>query len=169
MLAERHRFVHLPLGRMLKNPAIVKEIGIDSDAMANAIATGRTIRDPALFPWLDDQIRSLPLVVVDGYPRGAGSLEPYTDLLSSLPSDREVIALYLVCEPAHTRPRLARRARADDDDRLKARDEEFETVQIPLFDSLPPRVRRVSVDASADAITVYEAVERALSMDDCPP
>ena len=169
MLAEQHGFVHLPLGKLLKDPAIVDEIGIDPDAMACAIATGRTIRDPALFPWLDDKIHALPQVVVDGYPRGTGSLEPYTNLVSSLPPDRQAIALYLVCEPVHTRPRLTRRARADDDDRLKARDEEFETVQIPLFENLPPRVRQLRVDASADVITVYEAVQRALGMGNCPP
>ena len=138
MLAEQHGFVHLPLGKLLKDPAIVHEIGIDPDAMARAIATGRTIRDPALFPWLDCQIRSQPLVVVDGYPRGAGSLGHYVDLLSSLPPNRPVIALYLVCEPVHTRPRLARRARADDDERLQTRDEEFETVQLPLLTGWPP-------------------------------
>lgn len=168
-LAEQHGYVHLPLGRLLKDPAIIDEIGIDPDAMARAIASGRTIRDPALFPWLDRQIRSQQRVVVDGYPRGADSLSPFLDLLSLLPPSRPVIALFLACEPVHTRPRLARRARADDDERLHARDEEFETVQYPLLGSLPSRVRCVTIDASTDVATVYTAVARALGLCDYTP
>lgn len=69
LLAERRGFVHLPLGKMLKDPAVLAEIGIDPDEMRAAIASGRTATSGRLYPWLDERIRATPDVVVGGCPR----------------------------------------------------------------------------------------------------
>jgi len=161
-LADRHGFLHLPLGVLLKDPEIVKQIGIDADAMAEAIKSGRTVNDPALYPWLDNQVRSHRKVVVDGYPRGVTSLDPYAQLIETLPSTRSVLALHLDCTALVANARLKLRARSDDDERLHSRHDEYERVQLPMLASLPSRVHVSHVDASGDPDTVYGAVEAAL-------
>lgn len=161
-LASRHGFVHLPMGKLLKDANVVREIGIDAEAVARAIATGRTINDPALYPWLDAQIRANAQVVVDGYPRGTTSLAPFCELAANLPPDRRIVALHLDCPPAETQVRLNLRARSDDDDRLRARDDEYERVQVPLLDQLTGRIEIVRIDAAGEQQAVWDAVEQAL-------
>lgn len=163
-LAERHGFLHLPLGDMLKDPDTLANIGIDPDEMRVAIETGRTVTSEKLYPWLDSHLRAASAVVVDGYPRAANSLAPYAALVDSLPAGRNAFALHLNCPTAVTHPRLHARGRSDDDDRIAMRDVEFDTVQLPLLQRLPERARLVTVDASGDPATVIAAVELALDL-----
>ena len=57
-LDERHGFSHLALGRMLRDPNILAEIGIDPLAWGRAVASGHTIDDDRLYSWLDRRIES---------------------------------------------------------------------------------------------------------------
>lgn len=163
-LAARYGFLHLALGAMLKNPDTVREIGIDPLEMEQAIASGRTVTSPKLYPWLDEQIRGNNAVVIDGYPRAANAATPFAALVHSLPPTRDVFAFVMTCSTAVTHPRLKIRGRADDDDRILRRDNEFETVQLPLVAMLPPRVRRVDFDASRQPPQVFTDVESALGL-----
>ncbi|MDQ1159579.1 adenylate kinase family enzyme [Sphingomonas sp. SORGH_AS 950] len=163
-LAERHGFLQLPLGDMLKDPATLANIGIDPDAMQAAIASGRTITSEKLYPWLDQRIHAATALIVDGYPRAANSLAPYAALVDSLPIERSVFALYLECSTAITHPRLAARGRSDDDGRITSRDLEFQTVQLPLLDHLPPAVTLIRIDAARDTETILADVEAALGL-----
>jgi adenylate kinase family enzyme len=163
-LAARYGFTHLALGAMLKNPEVIREIGIDPLEMEQAIASGRTVRSPKLYPWLDERIRNSEAVVIDGYPRAANSAVPFAALVQSLPPIREVFAFVMNCSTDVTRARLKIRGRADDDERVLRRDDEFETVQMPLVAKLPPRVRRVDVDASRQPPQVFADIERALGL-----
>lgn len=163
-LAARHGFTHLALGAMLKSPDILREIGIDPLEMEQAIASGRTVTSPKLYPWLDEIIRRNDAVVVDGYPRAAISAAPFAALVQSLPPTRSVFALVMNCPTEVTHPRLRTRGRADDDERIHRRDHEFETVQTPLIAMLPSRVRRVDIDASRYQPEVVADVEGALGL-----
>ncbi|PSJ36626.1 nucleoside monophosphate kinase [Allosphingosinicella deserti] len=163
LLAERHGFVHLALGKMLKDPAVLGEIGIDPDEMRAAIASGRTVTSERLYPWLNERLRAMPDIVVDGYPRGSNSAGPFAALVDSLPGRRAVVALHLDSPTDVTHPRLAKRGRADDDERIASRDDEFERVQLPLLQSLPLRTQLITVDASDITDTVIADVERALN------
>lgn len=163
-LAERHGFLHLPLGDMLKDPATLSNIGIDPDVMRAAIESGRTVTSEKLYPWLDQRIRAATAVIVDGYPRAANSLASYVALVDSLPIERRGYALYLESPTAITHPRLAARGRSDDDGRISRRDLEFQTVQLPLLDHLPPRVTLFRIDAARDAETILADVEAALGL-----
>lgn len=163
-LAERHGFLHLPLGDMLKDPATLAAIGIDPDEMRAAIESGRTVTSEDLYPWLDRRIHEAPSVVVDGYPRATNSLAPYHALVGSLPAGRRAFALYLDCPTAVTHPRLAARGRSDDDGRIANRDLEFETVQLPLLDRLPNATTLVKINAAHDAESILIDVERALGL-----
>ena len=60
--------------------------------------------------------------------------------------------------------RVALRGRSDDDDRVVARDAEFETVQLPLLDRLPIAVKVMKVNAARDQAAVFADVERALGL-----
>ena len=147
---------------MLKNPAVLRIIGIDPVEMMEAVASGRTIINPKLYPWLDELIRGANAVVVDGYPRAAISAVPFAALVKSLPMDRDVLAILLDCPTTVTHPRLKARARADDDDRVAHRDEEYERVQLPLVKLLPSRVRQVEIDGSRASPEVLADVEAVL-------
>ena len=80
--------MHLALGVMLKDPAVLRTIGIDPLEMREAVASGRTITNPNLYSWLDELIRAARAVVVDGYPRAAISAAPFGALVDSLPRER---------------------------------------------------------------------------------
>lgn len=147
---------------MLKDPAVLRTIGLDPLEWQSAVASGRTITSPSLYPWLDELIRGADAVVVDGYPRAANSAAPFAALVQSLPRDRDVLAILFDCPTTVTHPRLKVRARADDDERVTRRDEEYERVQLPLFRSLPSRVRRVEVDGSRAAPEILADVEAVL-------
>ena len=163
-LAKRYGFTHFALGAMLKSTDSLREIGIDPLEMQQAIASGRTITSPKLYPWLDEHIRGNDAVVVDGYPRAAISAAPFAALVQSLAPGRDIFALVLNCPTEVTHPRLRTRGRADDDARILLRDVEFETVQAPLVANLPPKVRRVDIDASRRAPEVFADVEGALGL-----
>ena len=147
---------------MLKDPAVLRMIGIDPIEMQDAVASGRTITSPNLYPWLDGLIRGASAVVVDGYPRAAISAAPFAALVGSLPTERDVLAILFDCPTTVTHLRLKARARADDDERVARRDEEYERVQLPLVELLPSRVRRVEVDGSRAASEVLADVEAVL-------
>jgi adenylate kinase family enzyme len=163
-LAARYGFTHFALGAMLKNPDTLREIGIDPRDMAQAVASGRTVTSPTLYPWLDKAIHGNDRVIVDGYPRANISLAPFDALVRSLPANREIFAFVMNCPTEVSHPRLRMRGRADDDERILRRDDEFETVQMPLLAKLPPRVRRVDIDASRPAPQVFEDVQSALGL-----
>lgn len=163
-LAAQHGFVHLALGAMLKDPQILEEIGIDPLEMEQAIASGRTVKSTKLYPWVDARIRSCAAVVVDGYPRATVSAAPFTELVESLPPDRDVFALLITCPTEITHARLNQRGRADDDERIASRDDEFERIQAPLIATLPARVKVVEIDGSREASEVFANVERALGL-----
>lgn len=147
---------------MLKDPAVQRTIGIDPVEMLEAVASGRTITNPNLYPWLDELIRGSNAVVVDGYPRAAISSVPFAALVKSLPPQRDVLAILLSCPTTITHPRLKARARADDDNRIAHRDEEYERVQLPLIELLPSRVRQVEVNGSREIPRVLADVEAVL-------
>ena len=132
--------------------------------MEQAIASGRTVTNPKLYPWLDKRIRGTDAVVVDGYPRAAVSAAPFAALVQSLPPTRDIFALMMNCPTEVTHPRLRTRGRADDDERILHRDDEFERVQAPLVAKLPPRIRRVDIDASRLAPEVLADVVGALGL-----
>jgi len=147
---------------MLKDPAVLRSIGIDPLEMRDAVASGRTMMSPNLYPWLDKLIRGANAVVVDGYPRATISAAPFAALVESLPMERNVLAILIDCPTTVTHPRLKVRARADDDERVARRDEEYERVQLPLVELLPSRVQRVEVDGSRAASKVLAEVEAVL-------
>lgn len=165
-LAAEYGFVHLPLGRLLSDRAMLREIGIDLGAMQRAVASGRTIDDERLYPWLDRRIvaASAP-VVVDGYPRVPSAVLHFNRLVQNL-ADARVFALHLVCDEATARERVRARARADDvTARLADRNDEYERVQRPLLDGLSPRVSVVAVPASGNVASVLASVVGALQLD----
>lgn len=147
---------------MLKDPAVLRTIGIDPAEMLEAVARGRTTTNPNLYPWLDELIRGANDVVIDGYPRAANSAVPFASLVKSLPMERDVLAILLDCPTTVTHPRLKARARADDDERVVHRDEEYERVQLPLVKLLPARVRTVKIDGSRSTPEVLADVEAVL-------
>jgi UMP-CMP kinase len=163
-LAACYGFTHLALGAMLRSIDTVREIGLDPLEVEQAISSGRTIKSPKLYPWLDERIRGNDAIVVDGYPRAAISAAPFAALVESLPPTRDVIALVMNCPTEVTHPRLRRRGRPDDDERILSRDDEFETVQAALVATLPPRVRHVEIDASRRTSEVFADVEAALRL-----
>lgn len=149
---------------MLKEPATLAGIGIDPEEMQAAVKSGRTVTSEKLYPWLDERIRGAPAVVVDGYPRAGNSLVPFAALVGSLSASRSVFALHLLCPTAVTHRRLAARNRADDDGRIARRDVEFESVQRPLLDALPPQATLVTIDAARDPGVVLADIEAALGL-----
>lgn len=162
ILDRDHGFVHLPLGMLLKDPTIVASIGIDPEAMRMAIASGRTINSDALYPWVDAQIADSRRIVIDGYPRSASSIVPFGAMLEGLPRQRLVAAVLLDCPTDVTRPRLGRRGRSDDDERLCHRDDEYEHVQLPLLDQLPARVQVLRIDSSGELETTLQNLKTML-------
>ena len=106
-LAERRGFSHLALGRMLRDPNILAEIGINPRAWARAVASGHTIDDDRLYSWLDRRIENAGgPVVVDGYPRVPGALPHFVRLAERLKPRGSVIALHPSCTPDVTASRI---------------------------------------------------------------
>ncbi|RWC53040.1 nucleoside monophosphate kinase [Mesorhizobium sp.] len=165
-LEQTHGFDHLALGRLLKQPAILREIGIDPYEMAKAIESGRTITNVRLYSWLYDGIMtSRAPVVVDGYPRAANSIEPFKRLVEALPVTRRVIALNLLAPPDVTAVRIGARGRDDDTiARLADRNDEYERIQRPLLDTLPARAERLDINACGTRDEVLTAVAQALGL-----
>lgn len=159
-------FAHLPLGRMLKDPKVCQQIGIDFEDFQYALKTGRTIDAEVLYHWLDKQIRvSTVATVVDGYPRVASALPHFNLLARSLGVWGSVVALHLDCSPQVGESRVLARGREDDRQLAYGRrNDEFESVQRPLLDQLDPCVRRVRIDASCASEFVVEAVLQALGL-----
>jgi adenylate kinase family enzyme len=164
-LARDYGFVHLAMGRMLKDPAIIAEIGIDEASVRLAVATGRTIDQPQLLEWLDARISgSDQPVVVDGYPRVPAAINSFNRLVERVLIGWSVVALHLVCDPAVAAVRVNRRGR--DDDRLiklDIRNEEYMRVQLPLLNRLSPRVQLVEIDAVRGLQDVLGVVRNMLS------
>lgn len=165
MLASRLGFTHMALGVMLQEVNILREIGIEPEEMERARASGRTVTNPRLYPWLDARIRETSKVVVDGYPRAENSLPSFDRLVHSLPLSRHVYAIFLYCPVEVSHPRLRNRRRVDDDGRIPFRDIEFETVQRPLLDLLPERVQRLDLDASRPAAELFAKVDSILGLE----
>lgn len=155
---------HLAMGRLLRDPTILADIGIDREEMKAAIASGRTIRNANLYPWLDKQIAKFPgSVIVDGYPRVASAVDSFNYLASTLLPKTTVIALHLRCPAEQAGQRVSRRGR--DDDRavdLADRNDEYDREQAPLIDLLSPSVMRIDIDASSDKAEVINAVLEAV-------
>ncbi|MER9618654.1 nucleoside monophosphate kinase [Mesorhizobium sp. M0207] len=163
-LAIRLGFTHMALGAMLRDADVLKQIGIEPEEMERARASGRTVTNRGLYPWLDAQIRGTDRIVVDGYPRARNSMTSFDRLVRSLPASRTVSAIVLHCSVDVSHPRLQSRGRADDDERIPLRDREFELVQRPLLNLLPNRVRRLDLDASRPTIELFTEVRRALGL-----
>lgn len=165
-LAAEFGFHHLPLGRMLREPDILWEIGINPDEMARAVATGRTIDADVLYPWLDIQIAaSLIPVVVDGYPRIPAALPHFNALAQRLCTEGAVLALHLTCAPAIAAERVQTRGRDDDKTvDLTRRNQEFDRIQRPLLDRLDPNVSVIEIDASCHKDEVLSRVRKMLGL-----
>jgi adenylate kinase family enzyme len=159
-------FLHLPVGRVLKDSSKVAEIGLDPGDVERTVRSGRTINDPRLLRWLDDAIVSSPRpVVVDGYPRVAAAVEPFNQLINGTLAATEVIALHLECSAATAAARIVQRAR--DDDRttnLDDRNDEYARVQRPLLDHLAPRAQVIAIDADAELDIVLARAGAALRL-----
>lgn len=165
-MAAEFGFRHLPLGRMLKEPEVLREIGINPDKMARAVATGRTIDADVLYPWLNIRIAESAMpVVVDGYPRIPAALPHFNALARRLCKEGAVLALHLTCAPAVAAERVETRGR--DDDKLVdlvRRNDEFDRVQRPLLARLDPDVSVVEIDASSDKDEVLDRARKALGL-----
>ncbi|WP_442921049.1 ATP-binding protein [Mesorhizobium sp. Cs1321R2N1] len=163
-VAVRLGFTHMALGAMLRDVDVLKQIGIEPEEMERARASGRTVTNRRLYPWLDAQIRGTDRVVIDGYPRARNSISSFDRLVRSLPTSRIVSAIVLDCSVDVSHPRLHSRGRADDDGRIPLRDREFELVQRPLLNLLPNRVRRLDLDASRPTSELFTEVRHALGL-----
>jgi adenylate kinase family enzyme len=165
-LAREHGFLHVALGRVLNNPTMVQEIGLDQDIVRKALASGRTIDEPRLVEWIDVQIAGSDRpVVVDGYPRVQASVEPFNQLVEGRLAGWSVFALHLVCDTAVAAARVARRGRDGDRSvRLDDRNDEYERVQLPLLDRLTDRTRIVAIDAGHALDDVRSLAATAISL-----
>lgn len=163
---EEAGFLHLALGRMLKDPQTLCEMGIDPMDMARAVAAGRTIHHQGMYDWIDARIASSTTpVVVDGYPRVPAAVPHFARLVESLPSETAVVALILACPELEARRRVVERGRPDDRlVKLDDRYDEFETRQLPLLGMLPERVHVLTVDAGTTPDCTSAAVSKALGI-----
>lgn len=165
-LATTYDFYHLPLGRLLKDPANVDAMGIRPALVAEAIASGRTIDDDRLFDWLDREIEnSARPVVVDGYPRVPAGVAFFNRLAERLPATR-IVALHLCCSPDTSLIRTMHRARDDDKPGLlAARLDEFQSVQLPLLGRLSRRVETYGLDAEQPLAVLLTDLAALVSLD----
>jgi adenylate kinase family enzyme len=149
----------------LRIPEILREIGVTREEMTRAIASGRTITNARLYPWLDCRIADASgPVVVDGYPRVGNAVAPFNRLVDSLATTK-VYAIHLVCPEEVAGVRVRMRSRPDDlTTKLSERNDEYERVQRPLLDALSPQVQIVTVDASATLDKVIVAAMAGLGL-----
>lgn len=160
LLEREAGFVHLALGRMLRNGTLVSAAGLEPKMVRRSLATGQTITGPALFSWLDREIEaSRNPVVVDGYPREPAAIEPFNALVRRLYPRRPTLAVELVCEEGELRRRLGLRGRVDDSapmvtDRLKG----YRLKQLPLLSLLDERVTKIRLDAKLEPSSLLTRV-----------
>lgn len=165
-LASEYGFRHYALGRLLRDPVAAARIGLDPDTIDAAIRSGRTIRSPALWRWLNTVLpMSGVSAVVDGYPREPGALGPFNELVRGLPADDRVVALHLVCSPQTSAERMMARGRSDDRPAMPARRlSQYDAVQLPLLSQLAERVEVIEVDGEADKTEVARDVAALLHL-----
>src|ERR1700686_2074559 len=110
-----HGFFHIALGRLLKEEAFQKEIGIDGAVVMEAVQTGRTISHAPLFDWLDTAIpESKRPVGVEGYPREHRALPRFNLLAAKVQQTRKLVAAHIALSANESRIRLMKRSRVDD-------------------------------------------------------
>lgn len=166
-LANHFGFVHIALGRELQKADVLADIGISADSMAQAVATGRTIDDPRLYPWLDARIQaSAAPVVVDGYPRIASALPFFNALAVRLAGEGgQTVALHLEAARETADTRVVLRDRANDRGvGMDRRNAEFDRVQRPLLHQLTDAVRCITANAGLGEGDVLAAVATKLGL-----
>ncbi|GJD51122.1 Adenylate kinase [Methylobacterium crusticola] len=165
-LASEYGFRHYALGRLLRDPVAAARIGLDLDTIDAAIRSGRTIRSPALWRWLNTVLPSSSVpVVVDGYPREPGALGPFNELVRALPAGNRVVALHLTCSPQISAQRMIARGRSDDRPAMPARRlSQYDSVQLPLLSQLGERVKVIEVDGEVDRTVVARKVAALLDL-----
>lgn len=169
-LEAKHGFRHLALGRILKDPDRVAEIGISPEQVAQAIRTGTTITSTRLFDWIDGVVLNEPRpIVVDGYPREPHALPRFNALVDQVPSTKTVVGLHLSCTALTSMDRMRSRGREDDTENLlEQRYDQYRRVQFPLIGQLSSRVRIVPVKTDDALDAIMDRIGRVLGLTSGP-